>query len=69
MNEFHRLPGATPQAENSLRRGELVVGIEVPPRRYGRRSHYLKFRDRASFAFACNGFSKSSSLNDFRAET
>jgi xanthine dehydrogenase YagS FAD-binding subunit len=52
MTEFHRLPEAMPHAENSLRRGELVTGIEVPPRRYGGRSHYVKFRDRASFAFA-----------------
>ncbi len=52
MDDFHLLPGSTPHAENALRRGELVVGVEVPRRGYGRRSHYLKFRDRASFAFA-----------------
>lgn len=52
MDEFHRLPGNTPERQNSLRAGELVVGVELPAAPYARKSHYLKFRDRASFAFA-----------------
>ncbi|MGC7097281.1 FAD binding domain-containing protein [Amycolatopsis lurida] len=52
MDEFHRLPATTPHIGHSLRPGELVIGVEIPPRHHGRRSHYVKFRDRASFAFA-----------------
>jgi xanthine dehydrogenase YagS FAD-binding subunit len=49
IDELHRLPGTTPQTEHSLRRGEMIVAVEARPWRH---SHYLKFRDRASFAFA-----------------
>jgi xanthine dehydrogenase YagS FAD-binding subunit len=50
--EFHRLPGATPERDNVLERGELIIAIEVPGRPEGRASHYLKVRDRQSYEFA-----------------
>jgi xanthine dehydrogenase YagS FAD-binding subunit len=50
--EFHRLPGDTPQKDNVLARGDLIVAIEVPPRAESRASHYLKVRDRQSYEFA-----------------
>ncbi|GAA4035971.1 xanthine dehydrogenase family protein subunit M [Allokutzneria multivorans] len=49
VEEFHVLPGDAPQRETVLRRDEVVVAIELPP---APPSHYLKFRDRTSFAFA-----------------
>ena len=49
---FHLLPGDTPERENVLDPGELIVGIEVPALGCAQRSHYLKVRDRASFEFA-----------------
>ncbi|GAA2778735.1 xanthine dehydrogenase family protein subunit M [Saccharopolyspora taberi] len=52
IDEFHRLPGDTPHRDSALRPGELVVAVELPAVPFARRSHYLKFRDRASFAFA-----------------
>jgi xanthine dehydrogenase YagS FAD-binding subunit len=52
--EFHRLPGDTPQIDTNLRRDELITGIELPASSavFAPRSHYLKIRDRASYAFA-----------------
>jgi xanthine dehydrogenase YagS FAD-binding subunit len=50
--DFHRLPGRTPERDNVLERGDLIVGIEVPARLDGRTSHYLKVRDRQSYEFA-----------------
>src|SRR2546421_1651381 len=50
--EFHRLPGDTPEQDNVLGRGDLIVAIEVPARVEGRASHYLKVRDRQSYEFA-----------------
>jgi xanthine dehydrogenase YagS FAD-binding subunit len=50
--EFHRLPGSTPERDNVLDRGELIIAIEVPARPEGRASHYLKVRDRESYEFA-----------------
>ena len=50
--EYHRLPGDTPQLDNTLMPGELVTTIELPPNRFADKSHYLKIRDRSSYAFA-----------------
>jgi len=50
--DFHRLPGSTPERDNVLDRGDLIVAIEVPANEEARTSHYLKVRDRASYEFA-----------------
>ena len=50
--EFHRLPDDTPEKDNVLGRGDLIIAIEIPPRAEGRASHYLKVRDRQSYEFA-----------------
>ena len=49
--EFHRLPGDTPQIETTLRPGELVTAVTLPPPPPGVQL-YRKVRDRASYAFA-----------------
>jgi xanthine dehydrogenase YagS FAD-binding subunit len=48
--EFHTLPGDTPQRENVLRQGELIVAIELE--KPAPRSAYLKLRERESYEFA-----------------
>src|SRR5487761_223371 len=50
--DFYRLPGSTPERDNVLNRGDLIVAVEVPGRVEGRASHYLKVRDRQSYEFA-----------------
>jgi xanthine dehydrogenase YagS FAD-binding subunit len=50
--DFHLLPGATPDREQDLRPGELIVAVEVPPRPRPLASGYLKVRDRQSYEFA-----------------
>ena len=52
IGDFHRLPGDTPHVETDLRPGELIVAVRLPASPFARRSHYLKVRDRASYAFA-----------------
>jgi xanthine dehydrogenase YagS FAD-binding subunit len=51
FGEFHRLPGEDPTRDNTLDHGEMIIEIEVPKNRFTH-SHYLKVRDRASYAFA-----------------
>jgi xanthine dehydrogenase YagS FAD-binding subunit len=51
FTDFHRLPGSTPERDNVLDRGDLIVSIEVPACAEGRASHYLKVRDRESYEF------------------
>lgn len=50
--DFHRLPGDNPERDNNLQKGEMITGITVPPNSFGKKVHYLKIRDRASYAFA-----------------
>jgi xanthine dehydrogenase YagS FAD-binding subunit len=50
--EFHRLPGATPELDTNLKHGELITSIDLPPLTAARTCHYLKVRDRNSYAFA-----------------
>lgn len=52
FTDFHRLPGTTPERDNVLGRGDLIIAIHVPARAEGRASHYLKIRDRESYEFA-----------------
>jgi xanthine dehydrogenase YagS FAD-binding subunit len=52
--DFHRLPGDTPQRDYNLEHGELILAIELPvaTAEFAHHSHYLKVRDRTSYAFA-----------------
>ena len=52
IGDFHRLPGDTPEKDNNLERGELIVAIDLPKSNFANNYYYLKVRDRASYAFA-----------------
>lgn len=52
FGEFHRLPGTTPEKDNTLQRGELIMAVDIPFNKLADHAHYLKVRDRASYAFA-----------------
>jgi xanthine dehydrogenase YagS FAD-binding subunit len=49
---FHHLPGTTPDIDTDLKSGELIVAVELPAPKFSKNSHYLKIRDRQSYAFA-----------------
>lgn len=50
--DFHRLPEDRPQDDTTILPGELITAVELPPSKFAQHSHYLKVRDRASYAFA-----------------
>jgi xanthine dehydrogenase YagS FAD-binding subunit len=52
FDDFLRLPGAHPEVETSLQPGELITAVDLPKPRFAEHAHYLKVRDRASYAFA-----------------
>ena len=53
LDEFYRLPEDDPTRDTTLRHGELITAIELPPpSQLLRTSGYRKARDRASYAFA-----------------
>jgi xanthine dehydrogenase YagS FAD-binding subunit len=54
LEDFHCLPGDTPEVESVLAPGELIVALRLPAQAAGFSAHarYLKVRDRTSYAFA-----------------
>ncbi len=62
--DFHRLPGSTPQKDNTLQKGELITAVEVPDNAaFAKNSSYTKIRDRASYAFALVSVAAALDLN------
>jgi xanthine dehydrogenase YagS FAD-binding subunit len=61
--DFHRLPGDTPQIDNNLQKGELIIAVEIPDAPFTKNVHYLKVRDRASYAFALVSVAAALDLN------
>lgn len=52
FGEFHRLPGDKPEIDTNLQPGELITSVSIPDNAFTKNVHYLKVRDRASYAFA-----------------
>jgi xanthine dehydrogenase YagS FAD-binding subunit len=52
FNDFHRLPGSTPQIDTNLHPNEIVTAVELPAQGFAKNYSYLKIRDRLSYAFA-----------------
>jgi xanthine dehydrogenase YagS FAD-binding subunit len=52
LTDFYRMPGDTPQLENALQSGEMIVQVSANGTPGAAGSHYLKVRERASYEFA-----------------
>ena len=52
IGDFYLKPGSTPNRENVLEPGDLIVSVTLPAPAPGTRSYYLKLRDRAAYEFA-----------------
>ena len=52
FSDFHRLPETSPERDNTLQHGELITSIDIPKNNFAANTHYLKLRDRSSYAFA-----------------
>jgi xanthine dehydrogenase YagS FAD-binding subunit len=54
LEDFHLLPGTTPERETVLEPGELITALRLPPEAAGFAAHarYLKIRERTSYTFA-----------------
>lgn len=64
IDDFHRLPGDLPHIDTTLAPGELITAIDLPPSPFAAHSHYLKARDRASYAFALVSVAAALDLQD-----
>jgi xanthine dehydrogenase YagS FAD-binding subunit len=67
--EFHRLPGDHPEIDTTLKRGELITSIDLPKATATRKAHYLKVRERSSYAFALVSVGVALSMPDRHIET
>lgn len=63
FGDFHRLPGNTPDKDNNLQKGELITWVDIPFNKTNH-THYLKVRDRASYAFALVSVGVTMEIND-----
>jgi xanthine dehydrogenase YagS FAD-binding subunit len=52
FEQFHRLPGDTPDMDTNLGPDEIITAISLPPQGFPANYTYLKLRDRLSYAFA-----------------
>ena len=52
FEDFHRLPGDTPEIDNNLKPDEIIISIDLPEKGFSENYTYLKLRDRQSYAFA-----------------
>lgn len=50
--DFHKLAGDTPWLDNNLAKNEMIIEIIIPENQFYKNSHYVKVRDRNSYAFA-----------------
>ena len=71
FTDFHRLPGNTPEKDNTLGNKELITSVEIPDNKFTKNVHYLKVRDRSSYAFALVSVAaaldiKNNTINDVR---
>ena len=64
FSEFHRLPGDTPQIDTVLQPGELITAVDLPNSPFAEKSHYLKVRDRTSYAFAVVSVASALDINN-----
>lgn len=66
---FHRLPGDRPDIDTTLQSGELITSVDLPPPAFSEHAHYLKVRDRASYAFALVSVASALQLDGNRIRT
>jgi xanthine dehydrogenase YagS FAD-binding subunit len=54
LEDFHLLPGSTPERETVLEPGELITAVRLPAKAadFAAHARYVKIRERTSYAFA-----------------
>ena len=67
--EFHRLPGEHPEHETNLQPDEIITAVDLPAAGWAKKSHYLKVRDRASYAFALVSVAAALEVEDGKIKT
>ena len=68
LEELHREPGNQPDRETNLQPGDVITAILIPATPMGRRSVYLKVRDRQSYAFAVASAAVALQMEEGRVE-
>ena len=69
ITDFYLLPADAPERETILENGELIVTVDLPKTSLTKQGHYLKVRDRASYAFALVAVAAALEIVDRRIKT
>ena len=69
FKDFHRLPGEHPEHDTTLAADELIYAVDLPDLAWAKNSHYLKVRDRASYAFALVSVAAALEVDNGRIKT
>jgi xanthine dehydrogenase YagS FAD-binding subunit len=64
FEDFHRLPGTTPNLDTNLKPSEMITAVELPAPGFATHYSYLKIRDRLSYAFALVSVAAALELED-----
>jgi xanthine dehydrogenase YagS FAD-binding subunit len=64
FDDFHRLPGNTPEIDTNLHPNEIITAVELPAKGFAANYSYLKIRDRLSYAFALVSIAAALELED-----
>lgn len=67
--DLHRQPGDRPDLDTNLEKGELITAVEIPDVVSTNYVHYLKVRDRASYAFALVSVAVALEIQENRIQT
>ena len=67
--DFHRLPDNHPDQDTTLANGELIIAVDIPDAVFPKNIHYLKVRDRASYAFALVSVAAALDIDQNRIKT
>jgi len=66
FEDFHLVPGESPQRETLLEKGDLITAVDIPASSFAANSLYLKVRDRASYEFALASVALAIEMSDGR---
>jgi xanthine dehydrogenase YagS FAD-binding subunit len=64
LTELYATPENQPERETVLEHGELIIAVDLPHSPFATHSHYLKIRERASYAFATVSVAAALDLHD-----
>ncbi len=68
LDELYHSPATQPNLDHNLEKGDLITAVELPHAPLAQHAHYLKVRDRTSYAFALVSAAVALDIRDHRIQ-